>query len=162
AVVAAECACGGDGDIDAIRVALVEHDRVQAHAACAGLPELPLGGAQGRQLLPGPAAVGRVEQRRVLDTRIAGVRVRQRRLEMPDALELPRTRRAVVPEVLANLALVREEIALARRELTGARHLLAAGDGPGPAAVVRALHDLAEPAAGLRGVDPLGIRRRAL
>ena len=66
---------------------------------------------------------------------------------MPDALEFPGMRRAVVPLVRAGLAVVDELVA----------------DGlPGLAAVVGALDHLAEPAAGLRGVDPIRVGGRAL
>ena len=56
-------------------------------------------------------AVGRQIDRGVLGAGVHRVGVVQRRLEMPDALELPRPRRAVVPEVLADLALVGEVVA---------------------------------------------------
>ena len=88
--------------------------------------------------LPGLPAVGRAEQRGVLDAGVDGVRIGQRRLEVPDALELPRVRRAVVPLVRAGHAVVGE---------------LVADRLPGLAAVVGALDHLAEPAAGLRRVD---------
>src|SRR5881397_2852382 len=81
---------------------------------------------------------------------------------MPDAFEFPRVRFAVVEEVFADLALVDKFVALARRKLTGGRQLLAAGNGPGFAAVIGALHDLSEPAARLRRVYPVRISRRAL
>ena len=75
------------------------------------------------------------------------VRIGQRRLEMPDPLELPGMRRAVVPLVGAGLAVVDELVA----------HRL-----PGLAAVVGALDHLPEPAAGLRGIQPVRVGRRAL
>ena len=83
--------------------------------------------AQARQLLPAPAAVGGAEQRGVLDPGVDGVRVGQRRLEMPDPLELPRVRRPVVPLVGAGGAVVGELVA----------HRL-----PGRAAVIGALDHL--------------------
>ena len=122
-------------------IARVEQDRVQAHAAGAGLPVRTRAvAAQAGKLLPGLPAVGRAEQRRVLDAGVDGVRIGQRRLEVPDALELPRVRRAVVPLVRAGNAVVDE---------------LVADRLPGLAAVVRALDHLPEPAAGLRGVEPV-------
>src|SRR5579875_3252731 len=64
---------------------------------------------------------------------------------MPDAGELPRPQRAVVPLVLAGGRGIAEVVA----------------DGvPGAAAVLRALDDLAEPAAGRRRPDAVGIGRR--
>src|SRR5689334_14236098 len=66
---------------------------------------------------------------------------------MPDAFELPRMRRAVVPLMRTGHAVVDELVA----------------DGfPCLAAIVRALHHLAEPAARLRRVDAVGIGRRSL
>ena len=74
-VVGAEHARGRDGDEDALGVARVEQDRVQAHAAGAGLPEVALGAAQPGKLLPGLAAVRGAEQRGVFHAGIDGVRV---------------------------------------------------------------------------------------
>ena len=73
---------------------------MQAHAAGAGLP-LRAGAvaAQAGELLPGLPAVGGAEQRGVFDSGVDRVRIGERRLEMPDALELPGMRRAVVPLV---------------------------------------------------------------
>src|SRR5262249_30707399 len=73
--------------------------------------------------------------------------VGERRLQVPDARELPRVLRAVVPLVRARHAVVGE---------------LVADRLPRLAAVVRALDLLAEPAAGLRRVEPVGLGRRAL
>src|SRR5262245_58621719 len=66
---------------------------------------------------------------------------------MPDALELERTRRPVVPKMCARLSLVGE---------------LVADRIPALAAVVGALDHLAEPAARLRRVDPVGVGRRTV
>ena len=66
---------------------------------------------------------------------------------MPDARELPRVRRAVVPLMGAGHPFVGERLV---------RRL------PGPAAVVRALNQLAEPAAGLRRIEAIRIGRRSL
>ena len=67
--------------------------------------------AQAGQLLPRLPAVGRAEQGGVLDAGVDRVRIGQRRLEMPDALELPGMRRAVVPLVRAGDAVVDELVA---------------------------------------------------
>src|SRR5262245_50114065 len=56
-------------------------------------------------------AVGRAEHRRVLNARVDGVWIPQRRLEVPDARELERALRAVVPEMIADGPLVREFVA---------------------------------------------------
>src|SRR5262245_14058287 len=66
---------------------------------------------------------------------------------MPDARELPGMRRAVVPLVGAGAAVVDE---------------LVADRLPGLAAVVRALDELAEPAAGLGGEYAIRVSRRSL
>ena len=99
------------------------------------------------QFLPVLPAVGRREHGGVLDAGIDRVGIRQRRLEVPHALEFPRVRRAVVPLVRAGHAVVRE---------------LVADRLPGLAAVVRPLNRLAEPAARLRRVKPIRIGRRTL
>ena len=103
--------------------------------------------AQSRKLLPVLAAVGRAEQGGVFDAGVDRVRIGQRRLEVPDALELPRVRRAVVPLVRAGDAVVDE---------------LVADRLPGLAAVVGALDQLPEPAAGLRGIQPIRVGGRSL
>ena len=148
AVVRAERAGRGDRDEHAVPVGRVVDDRVQAHAAGAGLPAWPrLVGTQRGQFLPVLAAVGRAEDRRVLGTGVHRVGVVQRRFEVPDPLELPRSRRPVVPQVVAHLALVGE---------------LVADRLPGAAPVVGALDQLAEPARRLRGVQPVRVGRRPL
>ena len=103
--------------------------------------------AQPGKLLPRLAAVGRAEQGGVFHPGVDGVRIGQRRLEMPDALELPGVRRAVVPLVRAGDAVVHELVA----------HRL-----PRLAAVVGALDHLPEPAAGLRRVQPVRVGGRSL
>ena len=148
AVVGAERAGRRDGDEDPPGIARVEEDRVQAHAAGAGLPlRARAVAAQAGELLPGLPAVGGAEERGVLHAGVDGVGIGERRLEVPDALELPGVRRAVVPLVRAGDAVVDELVA----------HRL-----PGLAAVVGALDHLPEPAAGLRGVEPVRIDGRAL
>ena len=148
AVVAAEGAGRRDRDEDPARVARIEEDRVQAHPAGARLPH---GGrlvrAQPRQLLPRLAAVLRAEQRGVLDAGVDRVGVGERRLQMPDARELPRARRAVVPQVSAGDAVVDELVP----------HRL-----PRLATVVGALDQLPEPAAGLRRIQPIRVSGRSL
>src|SRR6185437_13510755 len=91
-------------------------------------------GAQPGELLPALGAVRRAKEASILDAGEYGVRVGERRLEVPDPLELPRVRRAVVPLVRAGDAVVGEILA----------HRL-----PGLATVVRSLDQLAEPATGL-------------
>src|SRR5690349_24736254 len=98
--------------------------------------------------MPVLAAVGRAEERGVLDAGVKRVGMVERRLEMPHALEFPRVRRAIVPlmrrERLAGLrrGIVDELIALAHRETLGRLGQLASRRArlmPALAAVVRAL-----------------------
>src|SRR6266446_3385779 len=104
-------------------------------------------GAQSGELLPHLPAVVRAEQRGVFDAGVDRVRIGRRWLEMPDPRELPRVRRAVVPQVRARGTVVHELVA----------HGL-----PRLAAVVRALDHLPEPAAGLRRIQPIRVNGRAL
>ncbi len=102
--------------------------------------------AEAGELGPGLAGVGGAEESGVFDAGVDGVGVGEGGLEVPDALELPGVRGAVVPLVRAGDAVVGELVA----------------DGlPGFAAVVGALDELAEPAATLRGVDAVGVHGRA-
>ena len=145
-IVAAERPRGRDGHVDPVLVGRVQDDRVQAQAARARLPRRA--GrvlAQPGQLLPLLAAVRRPVQRRVLAARVHRVRVVAGGLQVPDALELPRARRPVVPEMVARLALVGEVVAHGVPRL---------------AAVVGTLHHLPEPATGLGGVEAVGVGRR--
>ena len=147
-VVGPEHARRRDGDEDPPGMARIQQDRVQAHPAGARLP----GGrravaAQSGELLPRLAAVGRAEQGGVFHPGVDGVRIGQRRFEMPDALELPGVRRAVVPLVRAGDAVVHELVP----------HRL-----PRLAAVVGALDHLPEPAAGLRRIQPIRVGGRSL
>src|ERR1700730_19074259 len=65
---------------------------------------------------------------------------------MPDTLELPRMLRAIVPLVSAGNTIIIEFVA---------------DRLPGFSAVIRALHHLAKPAAGLRGVQTVRVNGRA-
>src|SRR3972149_5515371 len=103
--------------------------------------------SQSGELLPGLACIGRAKERRVLHPGVDGVGVGQRWFKMPDPLELPGVRGAVVPLVRAGVAVVLELVA----------HRL-----PGLAAVVGAMHHLTEPVAHLGSVDPTWIDRRPL
>src|SRR5262249_3778411 len=114
-------------------------------------PRLPRRGrvvaAQTGKLLPRLAAVGRAEERRVLNPGVDRIRIGRGRLEMPHARELPRSWRAVVPEGRADGTLVRELVS----------HRL-----PRLAAIATALDQLPEPAAGLGGIQAIRIGRRSL
>ncbi len=98
--------------------------------------------AQAGEFLPRPGTIGGPEQRRILDPRIHCIRIGQRRFEVPDPLELPRVRCAVVPLVRPGCAVVDERIP---------------GSFPRLTAVVRALDDLSEPAARLGGIDSIRV-----
>ena len=146
-VIGAEDARRGDGDEDPVGV-LGSSTMVCRHMppapGCHCGPE-PCSRSPASSL-PALAAVGRAEQRRVLDARVNGVALGRRRLQVPDAGELPRVRGAVVPLVRAGDALVVEVLA---------------DRLPALAAVVGALDELPEPAGGLRGVEPIRVDRRA-
>ena len=148
AVVGAERAGRRDGDEDPVGIVRIEQDGVQAHAARARLPARPGAvAAQAGEFLPGLPAVGRAKQRGVFHAGVNRVGIGQRRLQMPDALELPGVRRAVIPLVRAGNAVVDELVA----------HRL-----PRLAAVVGALDQLPEPTAGLRRIEAIRIDRRTL
>ncbi len=125
----------------------IQQDRVQTHAARTRCPMSPRSvTAKSRELLPRLSAVGGPEQGGILDACIYGIGVGQRRLQMPDALELPRVGRAIVPLMRARNAGVGELVP----------------DGfPGLSAIARSLNLLAKPAARLRGIDPAGLNGRA-
>ena len=102
--------------------------------------------AKPGQLAPALPAIGRAKQGRVLDARIHGVGVGQGGLKVPNAVKLPRMRRAVVPLMCTGNAVVDK---------------LIAHRPPGLATIVRSLNNLAKPAAGLRRIQPIGVHRRA-
>src|SRR5690606_16430629 len=114
------------------------------------------------------AAVGGFEQRGILDAGVHGIRILRRTLEVPHALELPWMRRAVVPEVRRQRRVrrvVREDVAFGDREALRRNDRFAgrrAGAGPGLAAIVRALDDLAEPRGVLRHVDAVRVGWRGI
>src|SRR5207302_355000 len=83
---------------------------------------------------------------------------------MPDALELPWMRRAVVPQMLAHFSLIYELVALALRRAFGSHRLAGrcARLVPCLTAIIGALDDLPKPAAGLRRVNPIRVSRRSL
>ena len=82
----------------------------------------------------------------------------------PDSFELPGVLRSVVELVRAHLALVEEHVAFPVGHAVRSHEILGLAPGriPRPAAVIRALDDLAEPAAGLRRINPVWIHSRAL
>ena len=169
-VVTAEGARCGDGDPHPLRIAGVKNNGMQAHAAC---PRLPFGAgavaAQAGKFFPILAAVGRAEDGGVFHAGVDRIGILERRLQMPHALEFPRTLSSVIPlmrgERLAGFGggIVSELVAghfwrTWGRRFSGGRSRLV----PGLAAVIRALNDLSEPAARLRGVDSIWISGRSL
>src|SRR5437667_12906494 len=114
---------------------------------------MTFGAAQAGKLFPGFPAVRRFEDRGVFHACISGVRIGQRGLEMPDALELPRMLRAVVKLVRAHFAFIHEHVALALGHSIRAPPTCGFRFRwiPRFATVIGALDDLPEPPAGLRG-----------
>ena len=113
-------------------------------------PGCQWGPSRARAIQKAPAslsAVGRAEQGRVFDPGIDRVRIAERRFQMPDALELPGMRRAVVPLVSAGNPVVDEFVI----------HRL-----PRFAAIVGPSNQLTEPAAGLGCIEPIRVDRRSL
>ena len=148
----------------------IENDRVQAHPARARLP-LRTGAmaAQPGKFLPGLAAIGGAENRRVFHPGINRIRIRKRWLQMPYALEFPWMLRAVIPlvgsEGLATFGPASyTNLLLAAFGGPAGRGLSSRGSWlvPRLAAIVRALNDLSEPSAGLRGINTIWIYRRSL
>ncbi len=121
---------------------------MQAHSTRTRLPlRAGLVIPQAGQFLPVLPAVDGAEQRCVLYAGVNRIGVVQRRFEVPDPGELPRVWRAVVPLVRARDSVIAELIADCL---------------PALAAVVGALDLLAEPARGLRQIQPVGVGRGTL
>src|SRR5438132_4558333 len=148
AVIGPEDARRRDGDEQPVRMLWVLEDRVQAHPAGAWCPIGP--GrmfAQPGELTPALAAVGGFEEGGIFHAGVDGIRIAQGWFQVPDALEFPGPRFAVVPEVGARCPFVDELVA----------HRL-----PGLPPVVRTLDQLSEPAGRLGCVQPVRISRRPL
>src|SRR5207247_216785 len=172
AIIGSECSRGGNGDPYPLWIAWIENNGVQAHAARTRLPlrtsAVP---SQPREFLPVLAAIGRAEQRRILDSGVGRIRIGERWLDMPHPLELPGTLGTVVIlvgcERLARFRrrVINKFIALALRPAlrSGGRFASRrAGLVPALATVVGALNDLAEPPAGLRHIDSIRVGVRTL
>src|SRR5262249_39764863 len=169
AIIGAKGSRRRNSDEHALRVAGIDQNGVQAHAAGAGLP---LGSAavatQPGELFPAVCAIGRLEDCSILNAGINRIRIVERRLQVPNSLELPGVLRTVIPlmsgERLAGLVrcVVDEFVALAfgPAALIGAQ--ATAGGLPGFSSIAGALDDLPKPAAGLRGEDAIGIGGRSL
>src|SRR5882672_5365490 len=97
AIIGSESACRRNSYIDTLRVAGIQNDRVKTHTARAGLPLRPGSvAAQSRKFAPRLAAIFGFEKRGIFHTGKNRVGFRQRWLEVPDALELPRMLRAII------------------------------------------------------------------
>src|SRR5206468_12119169 len=81
---------------------------------------------------------------------------------MPNALELPGMLSAVIPLMCTRDTVVNKFVALAFLHAVGTFQFLRAAPGRIPffSAVIRALNDLAEPPAGLRGINSIRINWR--
>ena len=145
AIIGAKRTGGRDRDGYSFWIVRVEKNRVQTHPARAWLPfRTGVAPAQSGEFVPGFSAVFRFEQRGVFHACINVIGIMKRRFQMPDALELPRMLRAVVPlmccEWFASFSrsIVHELVALASGRAIRAFQFLgaAAGRVPGFAAVV--------------------------
>src|SRR5262245_42327080 len=120
--------------------------------------------------MPGPPTISGTEERRIFNPGIDRVRIGQRRLELPDALEFPWFLGVVIPlmrgERSAGFAgrVVEKHVALALRHAIWAHEIFWLGPRcvPGLTAIIRSLNHLPEPAACLRGIDAIRIHRRTL
>src|SRR5262249_89452 len=114
-------------------------------------PRLPIRArsmsTQAGQFLPVLASVIGTEDGGVFDSGEDGLRVAQRRLQMPDAFEFPGMGCAVVPFMRAGYTFVAKLVT----------HRL-----PGFAAIIRPLNDLPKPTAGLRREELVWVHGRTL
>src|SRR5439155_8146039 len=131
-VVGPEGARSRNRDVDASGIARIEKDRVQAHPTGARLPVGPCAvAAQSGEFPPRLAAVGRAKQGGVFYAGVDSIRIGQRWFEMPDSLEFPGAKLAVVPLVLRERlpgfrgSVVDELVALALGHAVGSRGRLA-------------------------------------
>src|SRR5215475_199191 len=145
-VVSAKCARSGDGNKDPVTILRIQNDRVQTHTAGSWLP---LGSsavaAQSGKFIPRLTTVGGAKKCGILNARIDGVWVVERRFNMPNSFELPWFWCAVV-ELMGRKwfagfrrRIVDKLITLALRHTLGRRGRLAGrGTGlePGFAAVI--------------------------
>src|SRR5690242_2125117 len=97
--------------------------------------------------LPVVPAIRGAEHGGIFHAGVNRVRIVQGRFKMPDALEFPGMRRAVIPLVSARDAIVDKLVP----------HRL-----PGLAAIIGTLDLLTKPAAGLRGIEPVRLNGGAL
>src|SRR5712671_7786188 len=102
--------------------------------------------AEPGKLLPRLSPIGCAEYSGVFHPGVYGIRIAERWFKVPDPLEFPRVRRAVIPLMSAGNAVVNKFVTYRLPRL---------------APVIRALDLLPEPAAGLRCIQPVGINERA-
>src|SRR6266850_273003 len=103
--------------------------------------------AESGKLLPRLSSICCAKDRGVFHPGVYGIRIAERWFKVPDPLEFPRVRRAVVPLVSAGNAVVNKFVTYRLPRL---------------APVIRALDLLPKPAAGLRRIYPVRISGRAL
>src|SRR5262249_39538007 len=100
AVVGAKCAGGGNCDENALWILGINQNGVQAHSSGTWLPFRPGAvAAQPGKFVPRFAAILRTEYCSIFHASVNRIMFRERRLEMPNALELPGMLRTVVPLV---------------------------------------------------------------
>src|SRR5262245_66133405 len=161
-----------NGCEDSLGVVRIQQNRMQAHAAGTGCPgSSRTMAAQSRYFLPGLRAVGRAEQGGVLNSSVNRVRIVERRFEMPYPFEFPGPWRAVIElvrgERLAGLwrRIIDKLVALALEHALRSSGRFARRRSrlvPSLSIVIRALNDLAEPAARLRCIDSIRVGGRSL
>src|SRR5438132_5253598 len=96
-IVGAERTRGRNRDEHSLSIFRIEKNRVQTQSARARLPfRSGIAAAQSCQFMPRFATISRAEQRRVFHSGVNRVWLVQRRLEMPNAFELPRMLLAIV------------------------------------------------------------------
>src|SRR5258706_10045103 len=102
--------------------------------------------AESGKLQPRLSPIGCAEYCGICHPGVNGIRIAERWFKVPDPLEFPRVRRAVVPLVSAGNAVVNKFVTYRLPRL---------------APVIRALDLLPKPAAGLRRIQPVGINAPA-
>src|SRR5258705_3921443 len=102
--------------------------------------------AESGKLQPRLSSISCAEYCGVFHPGVNGIRIAERWFKVPDPLEFPRVRRAVIPLMSAGNAVVNKFVTYRLPRL---------------APVIRALDLLPEPAAGLRRIYPIRINGRA-
>src|SRR5579859_1299339 len=166
-IIRAKRASSGNRNVDSLWITGIKNHRVQAHSPRTRLPlrtgSMP---AQSGKFLPGFAAIFRFEKRGILNAGKDSVRFRERRLDMPDTLELPGMLRTIIKlmrrQRFSGLRrnVVDKFVALSFRHSIGTLFFAWRSSRLEPrlAAVIRTLNHLPKPPAGLRSINPVGIK----